>query len=74
MRGQATRYVTQDGADFYIFRDSAMKDLQTTWTAPIPVRFGDMAAAKAARERCQSQLEFADYRVVWPNPFDDGEY
>ena len=68
---KATRYVTQDGADFYIFRDSAMTDLQTTWRAPVRVRDFDLAAAEKAREACVNQLKFAGYEIEWPNPFGE---
>lgn len=65
---QATRYVTQDGADFYIWRDEAMTDLQTTWTAPIRVGM-DMGRAQEARRLATAQLQLAGYKIEWPNPF-----
>ena len=70
---KATRWVTQDGADFYIYRDAAMSSLQTTWRAPIRVRDFDMAAATQAREACIAQLRFAGYNIEWPNPFAPSE-
>lgn len=66
-RNKETRYVTQDGADFYIFRDSAMKSLQQTWT--YAGRVVDVPSAQTARKACIEQLEFAGYEIQWPNPF-----
>ena len=70
---KAIRYVTQDGQDFYIFRDAAMTDLQTTWRAHTRVRDFDLAAASKAREECIAQLRFAGYEIQWPNPFASSE-
>lgn len=64
-----TRYVMQDGADFWIHRDPAMTDLQTTWRASIRVRDWDLPAAEKAREEVIRQLEFAGYNVEFPDPF-----
>lgn len=68
MADKATRYVMQDGRDFYIYRDSAMTDLQTTWTAPVRVGLSFEQAVKA-RQLCEAQLKFAGYDIEWPNPF-----
>ena len=72
MAHKETRYVMQDGRDFYIYRDSAMTDLQTTWTAPIRVAL-DFDKAMKARMMCESQLKFAGYDIVWPNPFAESK-
>lgn len=67
-REKETRYVMQDGRDFYIYRDSAMTDLQQTWTAPIRVGL-DFAKAVTARTMCENQLKLAGYDIEWPSPF-----
>jgi len=72
MRTKEIRYVTQDGADFYIFRDSAMTQLQTTWRY-VDRRVRELRDAELARAACIAQLEFAGYEVRWPNPFGDDE-
>lgn len=62
-----TRWVTQDGADFYIWRDSAMTDLQTVWS--YRGRVFDLTDAQGARRACIDQLQLAGYTIEWPNPF-----
>lgn len=70
MTDKAIRYVIQDGANFEIYRDAEMTDLQDYWRANLRVRDYDIAAAQQAREACERQLRFAGYDVVWPNPFE----
>jgi hypothetical protein len=62
-----TRWVLQDGNDFYIYRDAGLTDLQTTWTSKRHIR--DLADAQRAREDCIAQLQIAGYDIEWPNPF-----
>lgn len=63
------RYVTQDGADFYLFLDEDMTRLLRTVTAPMRVRDWDMASATKAREWFTRLMADAAYEIRWPNPF-----
>jgi hypothetical protein len=65
-----TRYVVQDGADFYIYRDAERTSLQTVWTYKGRVPDFDLPAAERARSACQDQLDLAGYIAIWPNPFE----
>lgn len=63
------RYVTQDGADFYIFLDEGLTRLLRTITYPGRVRDWDTEAATQARKWFVTLHEDARYEIEWPNPF-----
>lgn len=63
-------YVTQDGADFYVYRDEELTQYVPSLgrTAPFKVLDYDMEAATRARqwfiELCSTKQT-----IHWPNPF-----
>lgn len=65
------RYVTQDGADFYLFLDEDCERLLRTITYPGQVRDFDMVVATEARKWFVSLMADAYFEVQFPNPFGE---
>jgi len=57
-------HVSQDGADFYVYRDDKRKDLLLTRTAPFKVNDFDAEAAGRAR-KWFTELCSARQQIIW---------